>query len=286
MDFKRDWYDLKIPQGINEFLKDTTSIVNTFGPDGLLIIGFDDERKEFKSAGFKDSGLRDTSAITGLINRKVDRLFDLNIIDAEVDGNLLSLIHIPASIDKPHVIRLYQTFHSDGKVKKKEEHKIFVRKGSRVFPASKYDIELMYYDRKNIIPDYEIHVNYNVATTTFNVDHNRRVMLTSYFTIENTGRRPVAISQANLKVTFTGEGESEVLEFASDRRYLSSNIVVPSGEIYNGRIEFLSLKEVPEHLRGKKQAFYNSFKSTMEHPPLEVILANGKRIPAPLLRIQ
>ncbi|MEO5600855.1 MAG: RNA-binding domain-containing protein [Cyclobacteriaceae bacterium] len=151
-DFKAIWYDLKSSKDISEFLKDTTSIVNTFGPDGFIVIGFGDKKKEFTQTTFKDSKLRDSADIINLINGN-DRLFIVNTIDIEVKGNSLSVIHIPPSIDKPHVIKKYITYETDGQAKKEEDNKIWVRKNSQTFTASKYDIDLMYYDRKNILPD-------------------------------------------------------------------------------------------------------------------------------------
>lgn len=35
-DFKKEWCNLKELKGINEFLKDTSAIANTFGPDGYI----------------------------------------------------------------------------------------------------------------------------------------------------------------------------------------------------------------------------------------------------------
>jgi len=127
-DFKRKWYNLKDPKEISEFLKDTTSIANTFGPDGYIVIGFDDDTKEFFPAKFSDSGLKDTSHIVNLVNGKVDTLFNINTIDIQFKGENLSIIHIPQSINKPHVIKKYITYDINGKEKKFEDNKFLLEK--------------------------------------------------------------------------------------------------------------------------------------------------------------
>lgn len=156
VDFKACWYNLNTSPGINEFIKDTSAMANTFGLDGLIIIGYDAKTKCLGNAKFSSSGFKDTSLIPDLIIKKVDRLFDINIYDARVDETDVCIIHIPPSIDKPHVIRLYHTFEKNGKIKKEEHQKIFVRRITSTIPAGKNDLELMYYDRKNFIPEYKI----------------------------------------------------------------------------------------------------------------------------------
>lgn len=280
-DFKASWYDLKSPKEISEFLKDTTSIVNTFGPDGYIVIGFDDRTKAFTQSTFRNSNLRDSSDIINLINGRVDRLFALNTIDLEVKGNKLSVIHIPPSIDKPHVIKKYVTYENDGQIKKEEDNKIFVRKNSRVFTASKYDIDLMYYDRKNIEPDYELYSNYHLKATLFNINSDNRLYLTTSLTIENSGRRPVAISSITLTIEFGTEDSVESFVMLSDPKFVVNNLIIKSGEISNERVDFISKN--PQQFqdnptRNMKQQYYNQEKRNMKYSNLEVTLANGTSI--------
>src|ERR1700752_1194056 len=124
IEFKERWYDLTDLSGINEFLKDASAMANTFGPDGMIIVGYNDKTKSQTSATFKDSRLPDTSRIIDLINKRVDRLFEVDIIEIEINGIPTSIIHIPPSIDKPHVIRNYQTKDSKGEIRN-EANKIF-----------------------------------------------------------------------------------------------------------------------------------------------------------------
>jgi len=106
-DFKAKWYDLKNPKDINEFLKDTSAIANTFGLDGLIIIGYDNRQKSFTQASFSDSNLKDTSYLSDLINKRIDRLFDISdnplnptgliIIEKNVNSNNEAKLVCPVS---------------------------------------------------------------------------------------------------------------------------------------------------------------------------------------------
>lgn len=288
-DFKKKWYNLTNLNEINEFLKDASSIANTFGPDGFIVIGFDENLKTFSSTTFSDSGLRDSSNIINLINKNVDRLFDLNTIDIKYKDNCLSVIHIAPSIDKPHVIKLYRKFGKDGKEMSQVENKIFVRKNSNTFSASKYDLELMYYDRKNLIPDFQIHANYHLSSIVFNINHEDRIQYTSYITLENSGRRPVAINSISFKVYFFDDpSEHDITYLNSDHKLLANNIVINSNQIWNGRIDFFSdrLSFYDNQQRNQQQEKLNSNRKWMKHSPLELKLANGEKVFTELTRIQ
>jgi hypothetical protein len=62
-DFKLLWYILNEQKGKSEFIKDSSAIANTFGPDGFIVIGYDDRKKAFSGAGFDNSGIPDSSGL-------------------------------------------------------------------------------------------------------------------------------------------------------------------------------------------------------------------------------
>ena len=203
-DFKRKWYDLKSAKDIIEFVKDTTAIANTFGLDGLIVIGFDERTKEFHNAKFSDSGLKDKTELDSILIRRISNSFEINEYDFLINGNQISVIHIPPSIEKPHIIKNYQTFKKDGTIQETQQV-TFVRKNSRTYPASKYDFDLMYYDKKNIVPDYNILiVPISVHVKGNSVNSHIQII----FDIENLGRRPVAFLKYRLEV-IDSNGESE-----------------------------------------------------------------------------
>lgn len=193
IDFKRQWYNLKSKSGINEFLKDVTAIVNTVGLDGLIIIGWDDKTCQYHSAKFRDSNLRDSNEVTGIIAKHCSNLFDFAIYDEIIEGNPVSIIHLPPSFSKPVIIKNYQSFTNDDKIKKEIEHCIWVRKGTSVHHAAKHDLEMMYYDRKNIIQEEKL----EIYVTTF-IDFSS-TKIAFQILIQNFGVRPVAITGASLE---------------------------------------------------------------------------------------
>lgn len=190
-DFKAKWHDLSTGPGRNEFLKDTSSIANTFGLDGFLVYGFDDKANQFTGAKFSDSKLRDSNELYGVLIKGLGVAFDLNHYDIEIDGNYLSVLHIPPALNKPFLILNYQKWDKKGKIRE-EKQKNFIRKNTGTFEATKNDIEIMYYDRKNIIPEYDAQISLLKLGSRSD----------GYFkiTIENTGRRPICINSLYLIV--------------------------------------------------------------------------------------
>ncbi len=204
VDFKRQWYDLTELEGINEFLKDTTAIANTVGLEGFIIIGFDDKNKSFHPATFRDSNLSDSSKVPDLLIKKCSNLFDLNTYDIDFNGNHLSIIHVPPTLEKPIFIINYQKKDKKGDTKN-ESQRVFIRKNSTVREASKYDIEMMFYDRKNIQPEYDIDINLYQIIYMSSYNTNQGVMpnmfqLQCSFSYEILGRKSIHVFSLKLKI--------------------------------------------------------------------------------------
>lgn len=218
VDFKYRWYDLNDANSQNEFLRDTTAIVNTIGLDGFIIVGYDDKLKRFNKSSFSDCGLKDTSQIQNLIIKKCSNIFTINTYDFMIEGNAISVIHIPPIIDKPVVLLNYKKIKKSGVIKQ-EEQRIFVRKNSRTFYASKNDLELMFYDRKNLEPDYDYQIDYlNHEIHSNNIFRKQGAqkiplihnMIKLSFNIENIGKRNLVIKDT--KIEFSASGIDFVLE--------------------------------------------------------------------------
>ena len=243
-DFKYEWYNLATLKGINEFLKDVTAMTNTYGLDGFIVMGFDERRKLFKEARFEHCGLKDTNEITKIIIKRVSHLLELNTYDIVINGHPLSVIHIPPAWEKPFFIRNYQTFTKSGSIKKEYHQKVFVRKNTGTFSATKYDIDLMYYDRKNIEPDYRVFVDvYKMSILPL------EKVVSLKFTVENAGRRSLAIVDYSLIINLSQHIDCEckastiIGEKGSYRPHQSSAIVQPSN-IQNIKVEF----SIPEEI--------------------------------------
>jgi hypothetical protein len=257
-DFKRSWYNLGDSKGKSEFLKDTSAIANTFGPDGFIVIGFDDKRKEFEDCEFRQSGLRDTSMIPDLINKSVDRLFTIDYYEEVINGKRLGILHIPPSIDKPHVIRSYRTINKRGD-EREELHKIFVRKNSQTFPASKYDLDLMYYDRKNVVPEYQLISSFNTEAFKNRLNEltgKNPLIIEVVISIENTGRRPVSISSFNLQLSlFSDPSPGEILSLQTSVGSAGNPKVIQAGMLVVMTVFFTSNQTFTRELG--QEYFYN-----------------------------
>lgn len=247
-DFKYEWYDLRILKGINEFLKDTSAMANTYGLDGFIVIGFDDRRKLFKDARFEHSGLKDTNELNKIVIKRISHLFELNNYDIMIDGHPLSVLHIPPAWEKPFFIRNYQTFTKSNKIKKEYHQKVFVRKNTGTFSATKYDIDLMYYDRKNIEPDYRVFTN----VFKLSILPMERVISVK-FTVENAGKRPIAVVDYSIIIGISQHKDCECPaikiwgEKGSYAPHHSSEIVQPS-HIKNFNVEFAIPKGYTEQI--------------------------------------
>ena len=205
LDFKSKWYDLTSEEEIFEFIKDTNALVNTVGLDALIIFGFDERRKIFQDAVCSDSN-KSSHEINDVLKKRISHFFDFSIYDfddIEIDGTTrkLSILHIPTFLDKPVVIKGYKNFRqldSAGNPRI-EEQKIFVRKNSSNRPATKYDLDLMYYDRKNIIPDYRVEIHLIDLKEFF---RNGITHLVFSLFIENLGIRSICMKRISIGCEF------------------------------------------------------------------------------------
>jgi hypothetical protein len=271
-DFKRQWSNLKSEEKINQFLRHTCAIANTFGPDGFILIGYDEDKNQLHNSVFTDSGLRDLSDLTNLVASRVDRLFSFNVIPMEFEGSNLNIIHIPPSIDKPHLILNYQTFPKDGPPKS-EKHRVFVRKNTDSLIATRNDIELMYYDRKNIIPEYEMHAYYNPNAFYLNYAHlaDGSHMLCLY-TFENTGRRPIAINNIGLNI---GLDEDRTYRFYCPS-YTNASLIIATGEIKNVKLELFPMER--HFSSGPDRQYFINSPGQLKYSHLELGLVNGNKL--------
>jgi hypothetical protein len=229
LDFKKKWYPLKEERGLNEFLKDTTAIANTPGLDGFIVIGFDEKNKTFHSTTLKDSGLNDDNELVGVLMKHVDRPFVLNHFNIELEGAFLSVLHVPPSFDKPHVIRIYKTPAGH-----EERERIFIRNGSTARMATKYDHDFINYDRKNNLSEYSLIIS--AAKLGFNAYQGiGSVDLTAGLIFENNGLRPMAIYEIVLTLCQDDYRMSFISKTNKEEPYNThikvSNIIVRPGDI-------------------------------------------------------
>lgn len=274
LDFKSKWYDLKKVEDINEFLKDSSAIANTPGLDGFIVIGFDDRKKIFCSAKFSDSNLNDSNELNGMLIRKLDRNFLLANYDIEINGNKLSVLHIPPSFDKPHVIRSYQP--KNGNI---ELHRVFIKNGSSTRIANKYDLDFIAYDRKNHMPEYSLFLSTTKSSIHPKQPSGSTLELNVGLVIENNGYRPVAIAQIILTFYYKDYN----LDFISktnkeeklNEHILASNLIIQQNEIKNfSGLMFRGESKKPDYDNNAFLKTYHEFNMIQA----AVSLNNGKKL--------
>jgi len=282
VDCKLKWWDLSDTIGLHEFLKDVSAIANTFGLDGYLIIGFDDKSKSFDDAQFSDCNLRDTSQIRNLLIKHVDIAFDLNTFDITFNRHKLSVIHIPPSIDKPHVLRLYKRQGKNGIIE--EPNKIFIRKNTSNYIASKNDIDIMYYDRKNIIPEYKLIVSVNIKSLKIGFTTQAGTVtdfsINPVITFENQGSRPIAIVGIRIGYKlFEDASHDEIYMF----EVLNGQpIIIPVNNIIN-IVPSLNGKSPFKYTRSKFEDVNLNVRNLILDP-IVITTNNGKEITVPLIK--
>lgn len=222
LEFKSKWYDLKEEKTKAAFIKDTTAMANTVGLDGFIVIGYDESKQQFMPVQFSDCKLKDSSELPDIINRHVDRAFDIRYFPITVNGNPLNVLHIPPSLDKPHVIRLHRSWPNSGL--KEEKHRVYVRKGTKIEEATKYDLDFMYYDRKNLQPEYELYTFIDLNNLRLGLSAKDHQIYSKAvdecsgnltLTIENTGRRSVHITGITCTIGLSETDTTEDIELKS-----------------------------------------------------------------------
>ncbi len=146
-----------------EFLKDITSIINSNGGDsGFIVIGIDSESKNLVDTKIDDSGLDDASKIKDIVVSNIDTPFTIDIDYITLEGKKLSIIHIPTTLHKPHIILRYYS-----PANQKFDNEIFVRNGSGTSIAAKSDLDRMYWERGNIVLPEKLSLTINQTVSGF-----------------------------------------------------------------------------------------------------------------------
>jgi hypothetical protein len=202
LELKSVWYNFsdqgQRKKAESEFLKDICAIANTPGPTGYLIIGINEKNGQVKNSPFSECNLREITELRNLIVKKVDRPIDFEFkeikIKVELEDIIFSVFMIPPSLEKPHIIGLYIS-----STDKETQNFIPVKKNTAIYPANRSDIEFMYYDRKNVEPEYAMDIlTYNplISLSGTRDDFNMSFQLC----LQNYGRKPITIVKLDLIV--------------------------------------------------------------------------------------
>jgi len=246
VDFKTKWYRLNDEFEKYEFIRDVTSIVNTPGKDGLIVIGYNEKEGNYHPAKFRDCGLDDSSQIQNLVLKMCSDVFTLNTFDFSFKGNSLSVIHLPPFLKKPVLVRYYKKKTKAGI--KEEEQRAFIRKNTRTHYANKNDLDLMYFEREYLKPEYEYDINLlgarvgsTSATTPTGRKRNNRVDMG--INIENIGRRSIVVSEIMLTALDSAGTEIKLQSYGVNGRVIEDGpsyliTTVASGESTEVNVSF------------------------------------------------
>jgi hypothetical protein len=200
-EIKREWYNLikageNYKQDTSGFISELTAIANNCGPwDGFLIIGIA-KGGELNNSPFSQCGLRDESDLHNLIIKTVDKPFSVSVISVttNIDGSdkHLSVIHIPKSLNKPHVMFEYWT-------SKTIVYKNYtpVKVGSSVRSATRSHLDMMYFDNQKIVPDYALFLKSFTGAGMEFIPDDTSLKITIPIVFENYGRKPIIIVKGN-----------------------------------------------------------------------------------------
>jgi hypothetical protein len=196
-----------------------------------------------------------------------------------VQDHTLNVLHIPPSLDKPHVIRLHRSWPKG--VPKEEKHRVFIRKNTQIEEANKYDYDFMYYDRKNIMPEHEVYATINLNSLQISIrsrDEGQGQKVCEEFngscliTLENSGRRPISIYGIHMVLAlFEDPSTGDYLTITSTQLIAKpEDLILRSQDIkhyqwgihcydFNG-YDFLRARDkMNEFLTNKKRLYIKSF---------------------------
>lgn len=205
-ELKREWYNLnksigpeKYKVNVSKFIKEIGAIANSYGPgNGHIIIGLGEDATITHSP-LSVSGLNDESELYGLVVKCIDKpvRFEFYEIVVNLDGSdkTISIIVVPISIDKPHVMYEYVTENS------RYENFTPVKKGTVVRSASRTDLDLMYYDNQNIVPEYAVNIRTFIGSRLDIKPAGASVSLDFPLVFENYGRKPMVLVKCDLVIT-------------------------------------------------------------------------------------
>lgn len=260
-ELKGTWYNLDRSQNgteykinVSKFLKAITSLANTYGLSGYLVIGIDEKTGAITNSPFINSGLKDRTELYGLVVKNVDKpiTYENHEIETDIDGTkkTITVIVVPPSLDKPHVIGNYVT--------KGQEIQNFipVKKDTGTFAASRTDIDLMYYDNKNIIPEYAVSIKTFKGSEIMIQPAGASVSIDFPVIFENYGRKPVILIKCDFFVDeVDGQEQEPMLKFELGAYSLSDNsntrsevkrrpIIIPNGAAIVYTCHFFSWEKI------------------------------------------
>ena len=142
LDLKRHWWNFKKKSDLDEFLKDICSMANAQSGDANIILGVDEAGKVY------DAPIPDDEAnIQSRHKDQIEPRVRLMVNEFEVENKTVSVITIPHSTNRPHIIKRHLDIYNW----------IPVRFGSSTLTASRSDLDEMY-DERDKTNESDLHI--------------------------------------------------------------------------------------------------------------------------------
>lgn len=190
IEFKSEWWDLDTNHGQHEFIKDVVAMANTPGKDGYIVIGINSETGEINDSPFPKKGkINDPAKLYDLVFKKVQEPMDIDHQNILLEDKNISIIHVPESKNKPHIIKQH----------KNRPNFIPIRKAAGIHPASRYDLDIMYAEReKVVVPPYRLDIHFTSNTEMKHTINSSKTQLNCYVNLINTGQNINMLVDAQL----------------------------------------------------------------------------------------
>lgn len=203
VELKRQWWNFEEQAGQEEFVKDVTAMANTLGDSGYFIIGVDEENGELFQAPFPTLGrYNDPTKLGQLVSKKIQEPFNIECYPFTIEDKLIYVLEVPRSFNKPHLIKQHRNI----------QNFIPIRKSTGTYPADKFDLDLMYSERNQmVIPPYRLDFHVVNPAKIYNAGKLKgKATMSLIMNILNTGTNINMVISGHLKL-FDGESDLETL---------------------------------------------------------------------------
>lgn len=130
LDLKREWWNFNTQ--LEEFLKDTCLMANNHSGESYIIIGMDEDGILHNAPVPEDE-----ANIQSRHKSRIEPIIALRIEEFTLNGSIISVLTIPHSTNRPHVVKRFGN----------RDNWIPIKVGSSTLTASRADLDEMYKER-------------------------------------------------------------------------------------------------------------------------------------------
>lgn len=261
VDIKRQWWNLG--KNLDEFLKDITSMANTHTGDSIIVIGIDNK------GALNDAPLPlDEASIQNKHKEKINPKITIKISEETVEEKTISIIEIPHSLNRPHVIKKY----------KNQDNWIPIRFGSSTTNASKVDLDIMYGER-TMSPKPDLKIGFHEESIRWaNFAGYKGMSFAVRLDLDNfEGQKPEIITKISIVENSGDHWTSNHFLFELGKMKIDEGLEVPANKILPNVLVYLC-DRMPEGLRNTR-SIPDLDRDTLS---LNIECRSGKKIVIPI----